>query len=161
MDNSTDRFIAFVRSAKFRWFLLQKIPAAFFSGVKIKEITTEKCVVSVPFRWFTQNPFRSTYFACLAMAAEMSTGLLAMARVYKSKPPVSMLVVKLEAEYFKKAAGLTIFTCTGGALLSNAVETAISTGAGQTVATTSSGKNEAGELIARFTITWSFKAKAA
>lgn len=46
--------------------------------------------------------FRSTYFACLAMAAEMSTGALAMAHLYHSDPPVSMLVVKLESEYFKK-----------------------------------------------------------
>jgi hypothetical protein len=26
----------------------------------------------------SQNPFRSTYFACLSMAAEMSTGALAL-----------------------------------------------------------------------------------
>jgi hypothetical protein len=44
-------------------------------------------------------------FACLAMAAEMSTGVLAMAHVYKRKPAISMLVVKMEAEYFKKATG--------------------------------------------------------
>ena len=57
-------------------FYFQKLPAAFFSGVRIKEVGETKCRVSVPYKWFTQNPFRSTYFACLAMAAEMSTGAL-------------------------------------------------------------------------------------
>jgi hypothetical protein len=45
------------------------------------------------------------------MAAEMSTGALAMAYLYKIDPPVSMLVVKVESEYFKKATGRTNFVC--------------------------------------------------
>ena len=46
----------------------------------------------------------SFYLFCLSgMAAEMSTGALALTHLYKRKPAVSMLVVKVEAEYFKKA----------------------------------------------------------
>ena len=61
---------------------------------------TEKCITSVPYKWLTQNPFRSTYFASLAMAAEMSTGILALSNVYKRNPPFSMLVIKMEASLF-------------------------------------------------------------
>jgi len=78
--------------------------------------------VSIPFKWFSQNPFRSTYFACLSMAAEMSTGALALGHLYKRKPTVSMLVVKTEGEYFKKAVGRTYFTCEDGAAIQSAVE---------------------------------------
>ena len=55
---------------------LGSLPAAFFAGLKVKEITDEKVITVVKYSWFTKNPFRSIYFACLAMAAELSTGLL-------------------------------------------------------------------------------------
>src|SRR5687768_328057 len=93
---------------KARLFLLQKLPAAFFSGVRIESISETHCSVSVPFRWFTQNPFRSTYFACLSMAAEMSTGALAMAAVYGRRPAVSLLITGMESRFLKKATGKTI-----------------------------------------------------
>jgi len=140
-------------------FLFFKLPAAFFSGVRIRDIDEDKCVATIPYKWFSQNPFRSTYFACLAMAAEMTTGSLGMMHVRKRTPPVSMLVVKLEAVYFKKATGITIFTCKDGAQLRATIENAIATGEGQSFTALSEGVNEAGDKIADFYITWSFKAK--
>ena len=144
---------------KFRMFLFLKLPSAFLAGVRIKDITEQACSVTVPYKWLSQNPFRSTYFACLAMAAEMSTGALAMAHLYKRKPQVSMLVTKLAAEYHKKAVGGTVFTCEEGQQLNATIEKAIATGEGQEFTARSTGKNEAGEVVAVFFITWSFKAK--
>lgn len=144
---------------KFRMFLFWKLPAAFLSGVRIKEINEHSCSVRVPYKWLSQNPFRSTYFACLAMAAEMSTGAMAMAHLYKRKPPVSMLITKLSAEYHKKAVGRTLFTCEDGDALKAAIEKAIASGEGQEFVAKSTGRNEAGELVAVFFFTWSFKAK--
>lgn len=141
-------------------FLLLKLPSAFFSGVRPRDISEQASTVSVPYKWFSQNPFRSTYFACLAMAAEMSTGLLALAHIHKRQPVVSMLVIRMEAHYFKKAVGRTLFTCEEGLLLKQTIEKAIFSGEGQTLTVTSIGKNEAGEKVAEFFITWSFKAKS-
>lgn len=146
---------------KLRLFLLMKLPAAYFSGVRIREMDAAHCVVSVPYRWGTQNPFRSTYFACLAMAAELSTGALAMSLIFKSSPAVSMLIVKMESEYFKKATGRTFFTCEDGAKMQQVVATAISSGEPQTFTAISTGKNSQGELVAEFRFTWSFRVKAA
>lgn len=140
--------------------MLKNLPSAYFSGVRIKSLSAQACSVSVPFKWFTKNPFRSTYFACLAMAAELSTGALAMANVYKRKPGTSMLVVKMQAEYFKKATDITTFICNDGAAFKDAVEAAISTGEPQKLTAASEGRNASGELIARFVIEWSFKSKA-
>jgi hypothetical protein len=117
-----------VHPVKFRLFLLAKLPSAYFSGVKVKSISENKCEVTVPFKWFSQNPFKSTYFACLSMAAEMSTGALAMAHLHKRNPPVSMLVVKTEAGYFKKATNKTTFTCEDGIQIKNAIDESIVTG---------------------------------
>ncbi len=145
---------------KFRLYLLYKLPAAFFSGVKIIEFSNEKCVTSVPYKWLTKNPFRSTYFASLAMAAEMSTGTLAMANVYKKQPAISMLVTNMQANYFKKATGTTFFTCEEGLKIASTVDEASHSKEGKSITVKSIGKNANGELIAEFLFTWSFKAKA-
>src|SRR5579871_1287245 len=99
---------------RFRLYLFSHIPSAFFSGLRIQQIDDNQSVITLPYKWFTRNPFRSTYFACLAMAAEMSTGTLGLMHIYKRTPAVSMLVIKLEANYFKKATGVTTFTCADG-----------------------------------------------
>lgn len=140
--------------------MLTKLPSAYFAGVRIKYADECKCAVTVPYKWFSKNPFRSTYFACLSMAAEMSTGALAMAHLYKRKPAVSMLVVKVESEYFKKANDITTFTCEDGLLVRKAIEESIATNEARTVRAKSVGINKAGEKVADFFITWSFKAKS-
>lgn len=160
MSTTTQEFIKTMKHPfKFRMFLFLKLPAAFFSGVRIREISEKHCIASVPYKWLTQNPFKSTYFASLAMAAELSTGVLALAHVYKRKPPVSMLVVKLEANYFKKATGTTYFTCEDGDALRHTIEKAMETGEGQSFRAKSVGKNREGEIVAEFFINWSFKSK--
>lgn len=160
MSQPTQEFIKLMKHpVKFRTFLFFKLPAAFFSGVRIKDIDEQQCSTSVPYKWFSQNPFRSTYFACLAMAAEMTTGSLGLMHINKRKPAISMLVVKLEAVYFKKATGLTVFTCLDGEKIKATIEKAIATGEGVSFTATSSGVNKGGEKIADFFITWSFKVK--
>ncbi|MGN6438913.1 MAG: DUF4442 domain-containing protein [Agriterribacter sp.] len=144
---------------KFRLFLFTKLPSAYFAGVRIKSITADKCVVTVPYKWFSTNPFRSTYFACLAMAAEMSTGALAMAHVYKRNPSVSMLITEMSAEYYKKATDITTFVCRDGIAIRDAVEEAIATDGSNVISVKSSGTNAAGELIAEFMFTWSLKVR--
>ena len=90
----------------------------------------------------------------------MSTGALAMAHLYKKDPPVSMLVVKVESEYLKKATGRTTFTCNDGKLFQQTIEDAITFGEGRTVRAHSIGRNKEGEVIAEFYVTWSFKSKS-
>ena len=160
MNSSKDQFLQLVRHrVKFPLFLLTKLPAAYFSGVRVTQIEEDKAVVTVPYKWFSQNPFKSTYFACLAMAAELSTGVLAMMHTYKSNPTISMLVIGLEAAYFKKATGITTFTCGQGLDINQTIEDALASGEGRTIKIKSTGKNEDGELVAEFFNTWSFKAK--
>ena len=140
-------------------YLLTRLPAAFFSGVKVREINEERCVTSVPYKWLTQNPFRSVYFASLAMAAEMSTGAIALSNVYRRKPSISMLVTKMEATYFKKATGTIFFTCEQGKEIASIIDEAVETGEGKNVIAKSTGKNKSGEIVAEFLFTWSFKIK--
>ena len=156
MHDYSEDFIRLVKHpVKFRLFLFLKLPSAFFAGVRVRQIDPSKCVVTIPYKWFSQNPFRSTYFACLSMAAEMSTGALSMAHVYKRKPAVSMLVVRVDSQYHKKATGVTTFTCNAGEEIKQVIEDAISSGEGKSLQVQSTGRNSSGEIVAEFWITWS------
>lgn len=157
---SAARFLEIIQSPlKFRLYLLSKLPAAFFSGVRVQYADENKCIVTVPYKWFSKNPFKSTYFACLSMAAEMSTGILAMAHTYKNDPATSMLVIKTEGSFLKKATGITSFTCEDGLMIEQTIHEAAASGKGHTIITRSVGTGKDGDVIAEFAITWSFKSK--
>lgn len=159
-NSSSAAFFALINNpVKFNLFLLKNLPAAYFSGLKLQSLNEEQCMVSVPYKWFTRNPFRCTYFACLSMAAEMSTGILTMANVYKRSPKISMLVTGIEGKFYKKATAVTNFICEEGSHIKQTVETAMAAGEPQSVKILSRGFNKNDELIAEFWVTWSFKAK--
>lgn len=143
---------------KLRLFMLRQLPMAWLAGLRLRELTPERAVVTIPFKYLTQNPFRSIYFACLAMAAELASGIQAMMHV-QAGTPASMLVVGLEAEFMKKAAGLITFTCPDGPQIAQALAESHATGEGRAVLCTSTGVDSAGDVVAVFRIRWSFKAK--
>jgi len=145
---------------KFKLFLISKLPMAWIAGLKKLDLTSERAVVGVKYGYWTQNPFRSMYFAVLAMAAELSTGLLVLSQVYKSGKNISTLVYKMQADFNKKAVGKIRFICDDGPLLQATIQKAIDTGEGQTLEMTSIGYNENNEQVAKFVITWSMKVKS-
>lgn len=144
---------------KYKLFMLLQLPMAFISGLQLVSIDESSASVAVRFKWLNQNPFRSIYFAVLSMAAELSTGIMAFGNIYERNPSVSMLVTKMEAEFFKKAVGKIIFTCNNGNQIANAIEESIQTNAATEVKCESIGMNEKGEIVAKFYFVWSFKAK--
>ena len=77
----------------------------FLSGMRIKKLNEDQCVVTVPFKWINKNPFKSTFWAVLGMAGEMSTAALILQYTYKHKPSFSTLPLKCEADFNKKAVG--------------------------------------------------------
>lgn len=145
--------------AKFRLFMLSKLPMAYMSDLRVTSLTNTSATVTIPYKYLTKNPFGSIYFACLGMAAELSTGVLCMMHVFKSDPAVSMLVVNMEADFSKKAVGKITFTCQDGAAIEEAAENTKATGEVQTITATSIGIDEEGDQVASFKFTWSLKAK--
>jgi len=139
------------------YFLLY-LPGALFFGLRIKTIDLQRSVVQVPYRWSTKNPFQSIYFAALTAAAELSTGILALAAI--DGKSMSMLVTKVQGEFVKKAKGMTYFECNEVVSLMDAVEFASNHEQGATVNLKSTGKNEQGETVAVFNFEWSFRKKS-
>lgn len=145
---------------KLKLFLISKLPLAYFAGVNLESANPLEAVATIRFKWINQNPFRSIYFAALSMAAELSTGVLAMMHLYGRKPAVSMLVVANTAEFYKKATGKIIFTCKEGMELKKAIENSMHSLEPQSITVSTIGIDEKGDAVAKFSFTWSFKAKA-
>ena len=142
------------------WFLLLvKLPMGILAGLRLKEASPERAVVCVKYQYVTKNPFRSIYFGCLAMAAELSSGVLCLVYTMGLTPFVSVLIIHMEAKFVKKGRGKVYFTCENGLEIGQAARETKQTGEPRTVVTTSVGRDEKGMEIARFQITWSFKAK--
>jgi acyl-coenzyme A thioesterase PaaI-like protein len=161
-ERNASEFIQLVTSpVKFRLFMLAKLPMGLLAGLKVISISKQHASVLIPYKYLNKNPFNSIYFACLSMAAELSTGALCLMHIYKSHPAVSMLVVNMEAEFDKKATGKIIFTCNDGHLIKEAAERTKATGEGITILAKSIGVNERNEQVAKFSFTWSLKAKKA
>ena len=150
---------SFTNNFKFRFSLFKILPMGFLSGMKISELTEEKCSVTVPYKRKNKNPFQSTFWAVLGMAAEMSSGALLIMFTHKQKPSVAMIIVNCTGNFVKKATDITTFTCSDGQKIKEAVKTAIQKEEPQLIKCHMKGVNQAGEELANFTFTWSVKAR--
>ena len=144
---------------KLKLFMLGKLPMGLLAGLRVTAFDERKASVSIRLGYLTKNPFRSIYFACLAMAAELASGVQGIVQASDGSP-VSMLVVGMEATFTKKAVGRVVFTCEDGEAIAQAVAATRAEGEGRTVPCLSVGRDEAGDEVATFKLTWSFKAKA-
>ena len=144
---------------KINLYLAFKLPAAFICGVRAQYISEQACKATVRHRWISQNPFHSMYFAVQAMAAELTTGILVLQQIKKSKHSLSMLVLNNKASFTKKATGKITFTCTQGDLINQTIATAIATGEGQTIWLQSTGRNAQGAIVAVMDFEWTLKLK--
>jgi acyl-coenzyme A thioesterase PaaI-like protein len=140
-------------------FMMKNLPMAFLAGLKVTEIDKTKASVSVPYKCLNKNPFKSIYFAVLSMAAELATGILAMAAIKDFSIPFSMLVFEMKASFQKKARTRITFKCTEGEKMMAAISRSIETGEGQTAEVTSTGYDTEGDVVAEFKFTWTFKPK--
>jgi hypothetical protein len=148
-------------SLKMWGYLLLKLPAAWFMGIRVGFVDFDCAEATLPMAWRSQNPFRSIYFAALCGAGELSTGvlvLLALAQFPNKK--ISMLVTHIEANFYKKATTQTTFRCEQGVEVAEVIRQAVATGDGKTLAMKAVGRSTSGEIVAEVTIHWSFKCKS-
>ena len=155
-----DRFQRQVKSIGFRFFLLRKLPMAWLASLRVKHLSMERCEITIPFKWLNQNPFRSTYFAVLSMAGEFASGLPALMITRSHEVKISLLVVDLQATFSKKATGKVTFVFDEVSALAQTIQDAVESKEGRIYQATSIGYNTKGEEVARFMVTWSFKAKS-
>lgn len=156
LNEKQEQFARLLRNnLMFRFFLIGKLPLGFLSGMRIKHLDACSCITTIPYRWLTRNPFRSTYFAALSMAAELSNGALALLAVEGTQ--VAVIIVHMEAQFIKMAKNTTTFTCNDGHKLFDAAAKAQQTQEAVLATVETTGVSEEGVVIAKFRFTWSFK----
>ena len=136
-----------------------KLPSAWWSGVRVTKIDDLEAEVSLKHQWVNQNPFGSIFWAVQGMAAELSTAIFLMKTIKKSKKSVSMLVLKNNAVFKKKAKGLIKFNCSQGKAAITAVENVISSGVPASISLKSVGRDSFGDIVSEFEFEWSLKSK--
>ena len=142
----------------FYLYTLKNLPTLWFWGLKVALFDEHRCCVRISYSWFTKNPFQSIYFSALSGAAELSTGLLVQ-KFALATGRISMLVVKSEAEFLKKAKGSILFCCEEGDATQKLFATLQQPGDSGELVLHSNGVNEKGEIVARFIFTWLLKKK--
>lgn len=149
----------FPSTSKFNMFTMVKLPSAWFTGVRLKNIDAQSATVSVQHRWINQNPFKSMFWAVQGMAAELATGALVMGYIRHSGKKISMLVVTNNAQFTKKATGRINFVCRDGEKIKEAIDKTIATGEGQTCWMKAVGTNSDGAQVSEFNFEWTVKVK--
>ncbi|MEH6681738.1 MAG: DUF4442 domain-containing protein [Sediminicola sp.] len=140
-------------------FTFFKLPSAWWCGVRLRYMDSERAVVTVRHRWINQNPFNSLFWAVQGMAAELSTGAMVIQRIKESNRKISMLVANNNANFSKKATGRITFSCNDGARIQEALDRTIATGEGQTFWMRSVGVDAEGAVVSTFNFEWTVRLK--
>lgn len=144
---------------KFNTYMFFKIPAAWWCGVRLEQLTESLAQTQVRHRWINQNPFDSMFWAVQGMAAELATGAMVIDQIKQSGQSISMLVAHNKASFTKKATGRIVFSCEDGHLIAPAIQKTITTGEGETFWMKAVGINELGVSVATFEFQWTIKKK--
>ncbi len=140
-------------------YLLLRLPAAYFCGVRVKALSETYCRTSVKYSWINQNPFKSMFWAVQGMAAELSTGALVMSYIKQSEREFSMLLTSNTSSFQKKARGRINFSCEDGKLIEATLNRAVESRVGESCIMQAVGKDSKGDTVSKFTFEWSVKLK--
>ena len=130
------------------------------SGTRLIHLDEEKSVTEVPFRWCNKNPFSSMYFAVQSMAAELSTAAPIFMTLKGFDVDAALIIVDLKVEFVKKAQSKITFSCLDYDKIYNVVAQLKKAGDTATVVAKTVGRDVAGDDVAIFYFTWSFKRRA-
>ena len=144
----------------FRLSLIYKLPMGFFAGLKVTRLDDEGATATVPYKFVNKNPFNTTYWAVLGMAAELAGGVIVLNYTGNCTPSVAIFVVGCDAKFVNRALGVSTFECNDAPLIKKMVELAAATGEGQTFKTSSIGYSDDGKVVAEFEFTWSVKGRS-
>ncbi|MGL1888783.1 MAG: DUF4442 domain-containing protein [Reichenbachiella sp.] len=139
-----------------RLFLFAKIPLGWLSGMKVVELDTAHAVTTIKYKWLNQNPFKSMYFASQSMAAELSTGALALLAMEGTNPKIKAIITGNNAEFVKKAKERIYFHCEMGQEIFDATDTAKTSEEPIVIKVRTEGKTKNGTLVSVFHFNWIF-----
>jgi acyl-coenzyme A thioesterase PaaI-like protein len=108
-----------------RAFSLAKVPLLFLANPSVISLSSEECVIQIPFKKRNKNHLGSLYFGALCIGADAAGGMIAMKVFDTLKDAKGSLIFKdFQAKFLKRAEGDTVFTCKDGPAIQAAVQKA-------------------------------------
>ncbi len=144
-----------------RAFGLLYVPLIFTVRPQIVHLTEAEAIIKIPLRRKTKNHVRSMYFGALAIGVDITAGFLAMQHILKKTSKVDLIFKDFKAEFLKKAMGDVFFKCAEGEKIKSSIDQCIQSQerVHQTVEVVATVPNLSDEIVARFSITLSLKAR--
>ncbi len=145
-----------------RYFGLFKVPLIFYCKPKIINISEESVTLKIPLLRRNKNHVGSMYIGALAVGADLTSAILALNLVNKSKIKIIPIFKDLHANFLKRAEGDVHFVCDEGKIIQSMIKEVIDKKirVNKSINVIAFVPDKLGnEPVARFTLTLSIKSK--
>ena len=109
-----------------KYFGFTKVPLIFYCKPKVVEISDTSVTLKIPLLRRNRNHVGSMYIGALTIGADLSSALLALNIVDKSKRKIIPIFKDLKAEFLKRAEGDVHFVCNEGEKIDRMMEKVLS-----------------------------------
>lgn len=149
----------FKKTLGVRLWTLFKVPMLFLTRPVVCVLDEKRTEVSIKLSYLTKNHFKSMYVGVLVAGADLASGLLAIEVAKNRQEKVLPLFKDLQASFYRRAMGRTVFVCEEGERILQAVDLAIKSGERQnlTVGVRAFCPEISDETVAEFKMTLSLK----
>jgi len=97
-----------------KYFGFTKVPLIFYCKPKVVDISSDSVTLKIPLLRRNRNHVGSMYIGALAIGADLSSAILALNLVSKSKYKIIPIFKDLKADFLKRAEGDVHFVCNEG-----------------------------------------------
>ncbi len=145
-----------------KYFGFFKVPLIFYCRPKVIEISEKSVTLKIPLLRRNKNHVGSMYIGALSVGADLTSAILALNLVNKSKVKIIPIFKDLHADFLKRAEGDVHFVCNEGkiiqAMINDVIEKKIRVN--QSINVIAYVPDKLGdEPVAKFSLTLSIKAK--
>ena len=109
-----------------RYFGWSKVPMIFYCRPSVIDISSDSVTVKIPLIRRNKNHVGSMYLGALSVGADITSAMLSLSIIKKSKRKIIPIFKDFHADYLKRAEGDVHFVCNQGPKIKSMIEKTIS-----------------------------------
>ena len=109
-----------------RYFGWSKVPMIFYCRPSVIDISSNSVTVKIPLIRRNKNHVGSMYLGALSVGADITSAMLSLSIIKKSKRKIIHIFKDFHADYLKRAEGDVHFVCNQGLKIKSMIEKTIS-----------------------------------
>ena len=109
-----------------RYFGWSKVPMIFYCRPSVIDISSDSVTVKIPLLRRNRNHVGSMYLGALSVGADITSAMLSLSIIKKSKRKIIPIFKDFHADYLKRAEGDVHFVCNQGLKIKSMIEKTIS-----------------------------------